>query len=342
MMIKLIIRASSIALFVALSACSGLSNSAPESTSNPSVAESSHPMQYAPAAEQRFIAQYSKEMGLSQQEMRVALAKARYQPIIIEKMTKPAEGKPWGDYRKLLLSPRRIEAGKVFMQTHAAAFAKAKRMYGVPPEMISSILGVETFYGKNTGKFRVLDSLSTLGFGYPQRGPFFQKELAYYLKLAKLNGWEVTQLKGSYAGAFGLPQFMPSSYLHYAVGSTSNLGPDLYNPNDAILSIANYFKKNGWETGGLIAVRVSVKNNVCNILTCGKRKPLYPVSRWKRAGVTAPSWVPDAEDASLVTLQMDDGKESYLIFNNFFVITKYNISINYAMAAFDLSQALKA
>ncbi len=318
-----------------LAACSSMSGGSPPGKDQP--------IPFAPGQQEKFIAIYSQKLNLNPVMMRAALDDADYQPDVIRKMTKPAEGKSWGDYRKSLLTPRRIAAGKDFMKDYAPTFALAKKRYGVPPEIISSIIGVETFYGKNTGKYRLIDSLSTLCFCYPKRSAFFGKELANYLLIIQRNHWEPGREKGSYAGAFGWSQFMPSSYLEYAVSALPNAVPDLYNPNDAILSVANYFDKNGWEAGQPVAVRVQVSPSTCTTLTCNQRKPLYSVSTWKSHGVTGvPKWITNREKASLVTLKMDDGKEYWLIFNNFYVITKYNISINYAKAVDDLSRALKA
>lgn len=310
-------------------------------TSTTPTQDNSYALPIGQSSEVYFINDVAPKYGISSEEARNAIAQARFQPTIITLISKPAEGKAWGDYRDLLITPKRVQKGKEFMNDHKLAFTEAQKDYGVPPEIISSILGMETFYGKNTGKYRVLDSLSTLSFGYPKRAPFFQQELAKYILLCKQNHWPVTQLKGSYAGAFGWSQFMPSSYLKFATSAYPGAAPDLYNPNDAIVSIANYFKENGWRNGGAIAVRINVAPTTCEKLTCGQRKPLYTVAKWKAAGAKVPANISDDLMASVVTLSMDDGKEHWMVFHNFYVITTYNISINYAMAAFELSKAMK-
>lgn len=296
----------------------------------------------SPQAQEAFANEVAPHYQLTAQDVQNALAKATYQPSIISSITKPAEGKSYGDYRRLLLTPQRIQAGKSFVKSYAFAFNKEKKLYGVPPEMIAAIIGVETFYGKNTGKYKVLDALATLSFGYPKRAEFFQKELAQYISLAKKNHWPVDRLKGSYAGAFGWSQFMPSSYLRYAVSAYPGASSDLYNPNDAILSVANYFDKSGWIPGGPVAVPVKVASTTCAKLTCGKRQPLYSVREWRAHGVEVPESIPDNLKASVVTFDMDKGPQTWMIFNNFYVITCYNISINYAMAVYELSQAIEA
>ncbi|MCD6047159.1 MAG: mltB [Gammaproteobacteria bacterium] len=297
----------------------------------------------SPSEQQDFIRHVAPRYGLSAAEVQNALDKANFQPSIIKAITKPAEGKSYGDYRKLLLTPKRIEAGKDFIKSYTFAFNKEKKLFDIPSEIVGAIIGVETSYGKNTGKFRLLDSLATLSFGYPKREDFFQKELAQYLAISKNNNWNVTKLTGSYAGAFGWPQFMPSSYVRYAVSAYPGAKPDLYNPNDAILSVGNYFEKSGWVSGGPVAVPVTISPNTCTgKLECNKRQPLYPVSVWRAHGVSVPANIPDNLKASVVTLKTANDTETWMTFQNFFVITCYNISINYAMAVFELSQAIKS
>lgn len=317
-----------------LTACASLSTS-----QNSDAAPYPLPINQSP--EEHFIQVVAPKYGLTQQEATQALAKATFQPSIIRAITKPAEGKRWGDYRDLLITPKRVQAGKDFIHSYPFAFNEAQRKYHVPSNIIASIIGVETFYGKNTGKYRVLDALSTLSFGYPKRAAFFESELAKYLILCKKNQWPVEKLKGSYAGAFGFSQFMPSSYLNFAVSAYPGAQPDLYNPNDAILSVAHYLEKNGWQEGAPIAIRVKANPSICQTLTCNRRKPTHPLSTWIKHGVKLPVAMPEDLPASLITLDMDDGQETWLIFHNFYVITTYNTSINYAMAVFELSKALR-
>ncbi len=297
---------------------------------------------FIPAQKKNFVENVAPDFKLSAVDVQNALSKAVFQQSIIDKMTKPAESKSFGDYRKLLITPRRVAAGKDFIRNYPFAFNRAKRVYGVPKDIISAIVGVETFYGKNTGKYRVLDALTTLALGYPKRAEYFQQELARYILLVKKNNWSIENLMGSYAGAFGWAQFMPSSYLAYAISAYPGAQANLYNPNDVVMSIGNYFKKSGWIPGGPVAVRVKISSQTCEQLTCNKRKPLYSVATWRQNGVSSiPKFIPNTMKAGVVILRMDDGPEAWMIFQNFYVITCYNISINYAMAVYELSQAIK-
>jgi membrane-bound lytic murein transglycosylase B len=232
------------------------------------------------------------------------------QPHIIQTMTAPHEGLPWYKYRAIFLTPSRAQEGADFWNQHAATLQYAQVHYGVPPQIIVAILGVETRYGRFEGTYRVIDALSTLSFAYPPRATYFQSELEQYLLLTQEMPLDPLAVKGSYAGAIGLPQFMPSSYRHYAVDSTgkgySNL---MSNPDDAILSVANYFKADGWQTGGPVAMPVK-----------------QPVITSKRA--------------SLLTLKGEQGPEYWLTYHNFHVIMRYNASPQYAMAVYQLSEAI--
>ncbi len=332
---KLFVKVVLVLFCLALNACT----IAPENSLQDNCLQ---PIAMNQATVQNFINVVAPRYGLTPDETKRVLLQARIQKSIIKKITAPTEAMSWGRYRALLITPKRIAAGREFLKLHENVFALAQKQYGVPPEIIDSILGIETFYGKNIGNYRVLDALSTLSFDYPKRAEFFQQELASYILLVKKNNWDALSIKGSYAGAFGLTQFMPSSYRHYAVSEEPNKAPNLYASNDAVLSIANYFKKNGWQQGGPIAAPVKISSRTCAELTCNQRKPLYRVDQWKRAGVQVPNNIAGTLPASVVLLTMNDGKqEAWMIFPNFHVITTYNTSINYAMAAFELSKMLR-
>jgi len=291
-------------------------------------------------AEQKFVTYVAPKYGVSSEEAAAILAQVKIQPSIIKTNMRPAEKKSWGVYRAALLTPQRISLGKKFMQDHATIFAEATKRYDVSPEIIAGIIGVESQYGQHLGNYRVLDALATLSFASPRRSAFFQKELAEYMSLI-VKSRDFVKIKGSYAGAFGMPQFMPSSYLSTAVSNQPGKLANLDSPDDAILSVAHYFHMNGWQSQSPVAVRVKLAANSCHQLTCDQKKPLYSVTQWQAAGVQVPIQVDKILRASVVRLQTNSGEEDWMIFHNFYVITRYNSSINYAMAVFQLGQALR-
>jgi len=265
---------------------------------------------------------------------------------VLKAIARPAEGtKEWVDYRPLFLTQERVEKGLAFWREHEEALKRAEAMYGVPPEMILAILGVETKYGGNKGRNRVIDALSTLGFDYPPRAPFFRKELREFLILSKENGLDPLNTWGSYAGAMGYPQFMPSSWRNLAVDFDADGKVDLINnPVDAIGSIANYFKANGWKTGESVTVRARIINQDYDSITSKELKTVNTLAEIAKKGLVpreAGSYLVNTP-ASAIRLQGDNGGEFWLGFTNFYVITKYNRSVLYAMAAYQLSQELKA
>lgn len=263
----------------------------------------------------------------------------------LKAIARPAEStREWKDYRPLFLNEERVRKGLAFWNEHADTLARAEATYGVPAEMIVAILGVETKYGGNKGRNRVVDALATLGFDYPPRAPFFRKELREFLALSKEAGLDPLSTYGSYAGAMGYPQFMPSSWRRLAVDFNGDGRRDLINdPVDAIGSIANYFKENGWQTGEPVVARARIvsqdydgvlsKDLAANsTLEAIAQKGLVP----REEGV----YLAHAPAAAL-RLQGENGGEFWLGFTNFYVITRYNRSILYAMAAWQLSQELK-
>lgn len=265
---------------------------------------------------------------------------------VLRAIARPAEAtKEWKDYYPNFLTPERVQKGVEFWRQYADVLERAEKTYGVPAEMILGILGVETKYGGNKGRNRVVDALATLGFDYPPRAPFFRKELREFLVLAKENGLDPLATYGSYAGAMGFPQFMPSSWRSLAVDFDGDGRRDLINnPVDAIGSIANYFKANGWKTGEPVAARARIVSqdydsilnkelSTNSTLEAIAKKGLIP----REAGTYLA-----ATPASAIRLQGDNGGEFWLGFNNFYVITKYNRSVLYAMAAWQLSQQIKA
>lgn len=259
------------------------------------------------AAVESYVASAAASTGWSQAEVAAIIGQAQMQPRILEIMNKPAEkSMTWQEYRTRIVSADRIAAGRDFMIQYADPLARAEATYGVPKNVIAAILGIETRYGEKRGNYRVLDSLVTLSFGYPRRAAFFQKELTAFLKLARAGHVDPYTIKGSYAGAIGWPQFMPTSILALATDFDGDGKIDLYNsPVDAIGSVANYFSKNGWRQEGPVLTRL--------------------------AGAAG----------SNLTMAPGDDAEFYHTDHNYKVIKRYNHSDMYAIAVFELSQALR-
>lgn len=292
-------------------------------------------------AELAFTSRMVNNYGFSEEQILSTLQQAKIQPSIITAISKPHEAKPWADYRRTFITPLRIQAGKMFMQAHAASLQKAEEKYGVSANVITAILGVETFYGRNQGNYRVLDALSTLAFYYPPRADFFQNELANYLILARDQHWNITDLKGSYAGASGATQFMPSAYLRYAVSASGSTSYNLStNYDDAIFSVANYLKHNGWQTHAPIASKAYVNNAHLTQLPLNKLRPQLTIAEWNQHKVYSYAALPKTSKASLLVLQGAQGAEYWLGMQNFYAISSYNPRINYTMAVFQLSEAL--
>ncbi|HXH02325.1 MAG TPA: lytic murein transglycosylase B [Candidatus Competibacteraceae bacterium] len=293
---------------------------------------------------QGFIQAVAARHGLDRRWLYQVFGAAQTRPEIIATISKPAESKPWHAYRRIFLTEKRIGDGAAFWRQHAAALAQAERQYGVPAEIIVAILGVETAYGENTGGYRVLEALATLAFDYPKRADFFRKELEQFLLLAREEGIDPLSLKGSYAGAMGLAQFMPSSYRHYAVDFDGDGHRDLWrNPVDAIGSIANYLARNGWRNGeGVTAPATVAGPGYRDLLSAySDLKPRYSYGQLRRLGVDSGARAADRAPALLLELAGETGPEYWVGFHNFYVITRYNRSPLYAMAAYQLGQEIR-
>ena len=291
---------------------------------------------------QAFIREMVARHGFNAAQLRTTFARAHAQPSIIAAMSKPAEAKPWYAYRAIFVNPKRIQGGVEFWRANAAALTEAERIYGVPPEIVVAIIGVETQYGGNMGKYRVLEALATLAFDYPRRAAYFRKELENFLLLARAEGIDPLAPRGSYAGAMGYGQFMPGSFQSFAVDFDGDGHRDLWrNPRDAIGSVANYFKKNGWRGGEPVATPARVEGSRYPALVSRQLgQPKDSVASLRAQGVVPLEPVSDAQSAMLLEFEDRDGPEYWLGFDNFYVITRYNRSQLYAMAAYQLSQAI--
>jgi len=281
-----------------------------------------------------------EEHQYDEKVLRAALSNAKRKDSILEAIARPAEKtKAWHEYRDIFLTSKRISRGKAFMETHKETLAAAEAKYGVPKEIITSIIGVETFYGGNKGSYRVIDALSTLAFDYPKR-PLFWRELKSYFVMVRKENLDPLSIKGSYAGAMGYGQFIPSSFNSYAVDFDGDGVKDIWNnPKDAIGSVANYFKRHGWKPGKPVADRVTLHNHEADKFANKTLKLTAKVNEWKKRGVNTPKDM-DNIDAQLFRYTLEDGQDYWLAYKNFYAITRYNHSRLYAMAVYSLSQEL--
>jgi membrane-bound lytic murein transglycosylase B len=292
---------------------------------------------------QSFIRDMERKHAYPRRELEALFKQARLQPSILQAIAKPAEGKPWHQYRNIFLTPARIDGGVAFWIANAARLEQAARQFGVSPEYIVAIIGVETSYGRNVGKYRVIDALATLGFNYPRRAPFFRTELENFLLLTRSQNFDPLALNGSYAGAMGLPQFMPSSYRSYAVDFDDDTTIDIWtNPADAIGSVGNYLKRHGWIADAPIASTASVNGGGYQALLRAGVKPTMPLKQAMSLGIEPVEPVTGDPKVALIELQAEYAREYWLTFNNFYVITRYNTSPLYAMAVYQLGQALRS
>ena len=268
---------------------------------------------------------------------------ATRQQSILDAIARPAEKtKPWHEYRQIFITPRRIQEGVSFWNQHAAVLDSVSSVTGVPAEVIVAIIGVETFYGRITGNYRVIDALATLAFDYPRRSAFFTSELEAFLLLAWESGKDPLALKGSYAGAMGYGQFMPSSYRAYAKRFKGEGAPDIWdNPADAISSVANYLLKHGWRAGDEVVVGATVNDPDPGAFAAGL-KPTQSVADWIAQGWVLSRSVSGEAMATPISLEAESGMAYWLGLENFYVITRYNHSAMYAMAVWELSQSIAA
>lgn len=260
---------------------------------------------------------------------------------ILKKIASPSEGLPWYKYRKIFLTEARIDAGVQFWRNNAAALAAAEQQYGVPAEIIVAIIGVETLFGKNTGNYRVIDALSTLAFAYPPRSKFFLGELENFLLLCRDEHLNPANPLGSYAGAMGMPQFMPSSFMTYAVDFDNDNRRDIWhNSSDVIASIGNYFAKHHWQAGQIIAVPVTAKDGNYKSALTKDLKPNLRLIELESLNLTTSRQLPLDSKVKLLNFEQQQGEELWAALDNFYVITRYNHSPLYAMAVYQLSVSI--
>jgi membrane-bound lytic murein transglycosylase B len=290
-----------------------------------------------------FINHMYDAYGFKKRSLRKLLKSAQSQPAIIDAMGKPAEkAKLWYEYRPIFINERRIREGTEFWIAHRQALDQASIKSGVAPEYLAAILGVETYYGRLTGNYRVLDALATLSFDYPPREKFFREELEQFLLLTRDMHLDPLTLKGSYAGAMGAPQFMPSNYRRYAVDADSNGHIDLWSDwPDVCASVGNYLKEHGWNAGEPVLAEATVQPDKAGDLDGRKLVLSETIGSLAAKGVSFEAPLPPEAPAILIAADDTDGVHWRVGYNNFFVITRYNHSALYAMAVYELATAVK-
>lgn len=318
-------------------------------------ASSNHPSgNYADRPQAKAMIQDLEKKGLDGDHIRALLADAKRQDKILKAIARPAEKTlDWAQYQKIFVQASRVSDGVAFAHAHRDALARAEKQYGVPRSVILAILGVETRYGSHAGTYRALDALATLGFDYPPRGAFFRKQLVALFEMEKQAHIDAATITGSYAGALGYPQFIPTSYQAYAVDFDGDGKIDLVNSaTDAIGSVANYFHQHGWQPGLPVAARAHVKGDGYKALAEKGYEPDFTLDQARKNGVVAVRCQNDTLSSeycfdlagdtpvALLDLNGSEGHEFWLATHNFYVITRYNHSDLYAMAVTQLSTHL--
>ncbi len=294
----------------------------------------------------RFVDELVADHDFDRDELRALLGKAEIKASIIRKISTPAEKKlTWADYRKIFITKERVNAGATFWKENREMLERIQLETGVPIEMLVGIIGVETYFGRITGKDRVIDALATLAFEYPPRSKFFTNELKQFLILAREEDVDATVPLGSYAGAMGRPQFMPSSFRAYAVDATGDGKRDIWeNWADVAGSIANYFNEHGWKQGQEVVAQASLGQGWEGAVPKPKNtlKAEDTVTSLSRKGVMFATDLPGDSVGTLLTYEGAAGTEHWVGFHNFFVITRYNRSVMYALAVHQLGQQISA
>lgn len=291
-----------------------------------------------------FIKDMVKKHKFNKQYLEKLFARAKMYDSILEAIARPAESKPWYQYHPIFVTQKRAQGGIDFWKKNADALSRAEEKYGVPAEIIVAIIGVETRYGKHAGTYPVFDSLATLAFGYPPRATFFKGELEQFLLMTREENFDAQLLKGSYAGAMGMPQFISSSFRRYAIDFDGDGKRDLWNnTTDAIGSVANYFRKHHWKPGQPITHKVNVDSNRKEFkkLITTSLKPSHTQLELLLGGVTLPRGINKELKGKLLKLTNKRDSEYWVAWNNFYVITRYNHSALYSMSVHLLSQKIK-
>lgn len=314
---------------------SGLALAAPAFATTSTTNYAEHPQA------QQLITELTDE-GFDSAEVKRVLAGAKRQESILKAISRPAEKRlNWGEYRNIFLKSQRINQGVSFWNQYADELQRAEQTYGVPAEIIVAIIGVETRYGRNMGSYRVVDALSTLGFDYPKRGKFFRGQLKQYFYLVRDEKVEPFSLKGSYAGAMGYGQFIPSSFRSFAVDFDGDGKKDIWNnPVDAIGSVANYFSAHGWKNGEPVRSNVVITKAAQDEWFNNGLKPELSLTEWVERGISTRNDLAGDNMATLMRMESNGEFHYWFGLHNFYVITRYNHSRLYAMAVYELSRAV--
>lgn len=289
-----------------------------------------------------FIARVAERHEFNAAELRGLFERMEHQQAVLDAIRQPAEALPWADYRPIFVTPERIEAGAAFAREHARVLRRAEAEYGVPPAIITAILGVETFYGAHAGEHPVLDTLATLAFDYPPRSSFFRSELEAFLLLAREEGLQPRAVEGSYAGAMGIPQFIASSYRRYAVDFDGDGERDLWDSTaDAVGSVAAYLARHGWQAGEAVVHRGEHANGGYRGLAERGLEPSVSSKELRQAGIRVEPMPDPHRRVSVVEVEGADGQQVWIGRTNFYVITRYNHSPLYALAVHEVARGIE-
>lgn len=291
----------------------------------------------------QFVNEMVKDHSFDRVELNNILSQAEKKQTILDAISRPAEGKPWHEYRPIFMTESRIREGVKFLKNNSTILAAAEKKFGVPASIITAIIGVETRYGRFRGSYRVIDSLSTLAFAYPKRAKFFRGQLKEFLIMAREEKMDPLKPLGSYAGAMGQPQFIPSSFRSYAIDFDGDGRRDLWeNMDDIIGSVANYFSRHHWRAGEAITTRATVEGQVPKALLKNGYKPSFKAASLKAHNIKGADNIAPEQQVALIALKQKRGNEYWIGLHNFYVITRYNHSPLYAMAVYQLSEAIRS
>ena len=307
------------------------------------VVQANNSPEKAPTEAKAFASYMHKKHGFTEDYVGMILDKVEVRQSILDAISRPAESKDWYEYRPIFIEQKRIKQGVQFWLENEDTLKRAEEKYQVPAEVITAIIGVETRYGRVMGSFPVVDAIATLAFHYPKRGAFFAGELEQYFVLAREQGWDLTKPQGSYAGAMGMGQFIPTSYRHYAVDFDGDGNIDLFeNIDDAVGSVANYFHVHGWRMGEPVAQYLPTPDvTLVEQFRNDSLKPQFTIGEMKQAGLEYQGVLTDNDIVGIYAFKQESKEDYWLGFHNFYVITRYNRSPLYAMAVHQLSLEIK-
>jgi len=290
---------------------------------------------------EEWVLRMEREHQFDADELRDMLAQFKPNQRIIKAINTPATSKPWHFFDNLYVTTSRIDGGVKFWNKHAELLERARDKYGVPEEVMTAIIGIESSYGKRTGSFQVADALYTLGFEVPRRSTFFKGQFEHFMLLTRENDFDPLAIKGSFAGAMGIPQFIPSSYRDYAIDFDKDGRTDLWGSvPDAVGSVANYLSRFGWNDGEQVVLKAKLSSSDTDKLESLGVKPSLTIKQFRARGVETDSNPADDTKGGFFVLEGKKGPQYWISLNNFYVITRYNRSKNYAMAVHQLSQKI--